>query len=93
MPDDLVKTYRTYFVEVKADTTDGEAKRLDNRWYPKSTTKLKPGASARKEAMRLAKLHRTDVRLILHHPVPPPDVVVTAVYRNIKKHGKEGGDV
>jgi len=90
MPDDLktlLNTYRTYFVEVKADTTDGEATRLDNRWYPKSTTKLKPGKCARKEAQRLAKLYGVNVRLILHHPVPPPVCIATAVFRNLKRKG------
>jgi len=91
VPDgDLLNTYRTYFVEVKADTTDGECTRLDNRWYPKSTTKLKPGEDARKEAQRLAKLYRVNVRLILHHPTPPAVCIATAVYRNLKKHGKQG---
>lgn len=84
---ELLNTYRTYFVEVKADSADGESTRLDNRWYPKSTTRLKPGASARKEAQRLAKVYGVNVRLILHHPVPPPEVVVTAVFRNLKRHG------
>ena len=87
--DGIVNTFRLYTVEVKADTADGEATRLDGRWYPKGDTRLAPGASARKEAHRLARLYKVDVRLILKHPVPPPEIVIVATYAHLKRRGRE----
>ena len=81
---DIQNTYRNYYVEVRAYSEDGEAPRLDNRWYPKGQTRLEPGADSRKEARRLSKLHGTDVRLILKHPVPHHVFVTTAINANLK---------
>ena len=76
-PDTLKDQYRLYDVEVNIGR---------GRWQGKGNTLIMPDESTLREAERLAKLHKADVRLLRTHPRPPVDCIafasVVAMTRN-----------